>query len=304
MKLFFQITLTTLVLSFAFWVGYAQYQRSISSPWTRDGQVQANVVTVSSRVTGPVVDVNVIDNQYIKKGELLYAIEDSIFLAEVEQTKGQLLVDKANAAEALDMFKRAQKLVEEDKDALSRQALLQYQYKWQAAVAKVQESQAALKEAELNLTFTKIYAPVSGYITNYSLYKGTTSTEGIPLLSIVEEASYWIFGYFKETDIANIKVGDRAKIILMTYPDTIIEGVVHSLGWGIAQDNTRLNKNLLPVVSPTFEWIRLAQRIPVRIQLTKIPDNIRLRVGGTATVQIDTFKAISDISHEGYSPPD
>ncbi|OBQ46477.1 HlyD family secretion protein [Halodesulfovibrio spirochaetisodalis] len=288
MKIFFQVFFTSIVVLIATWLFYEHYRDSFIHPWTRDGQVQANVVTVASRVTGPVTSVHVRDNQYVHAGDLLYTIEDSVFIAAVSKAKAQLFTNKANAAEALDLYKRAQNLVEIDNDALSRQALLQYKYEWQAAVAQVEEAEASLEEAELDLFFSKVYAPVSGFITNYYLYDGTTSTEGEALLSIVEDNTFWVFGYFKETDIGNIKVGDVAEVILMTYPNTPLRGVVQSLGWGIAQDNTSLSTNLLPEVSATFEWIRLAQRIPVRIYLKNVPPNIELRVGTTATVRVNT----------------
>lgn len=265
-----------------------RYENYLIKPWTRDGQVQADIITVASRVTGPVEHVYFKDNQFVKKGELLFTIDKSTFIAAVNQAQGQLLVDEANAAEALDVLVRSKKLVEEDVDAIARQALVQYEYAWQAADAQVKASKARLETAELNLKYTDVYAPVSGYITNYSLYKGTMSVADTPLISLVDVSSYWVYGYFKETDVANIREGDKAEITLMGYPESPLQGVVQSLGWGIAQMNTELNYNLLPEVSATFEWIRLAQRIPVKILFTHIPAHVRLRVGTTASILVDT----------------
>lgn len=288
MKRLFQWLITCAVIATAVVVLLARYEDFLIKPWTRDGQVQADIITIASRVTGPVVFVGFKDNQYVEKGDLLFTIEKSTFVAAVNQAKGQLLVDQANAAEALDVLKRSRKLVAEDVDAIARQALVQYEYAWQAADAKVKESKARLEAAELNLTFTDVYAPVSGYITNYSMYKGTMSVADTPLFSIVDASSYWIYAYFRETEVRNIRRGDRAVITLMGYPETPIRGVVQSLGWGIYQSNSTLGQNLLPEVDATFEWIRLAQRIPIRIYLTHIPPNVQLRVGTTASILVDT----------------
>lgn len=288
MRRLFQWFLTCAFVATAAVALFMRFEEYLVKPWTRDGQVQANIITVASRVTGPVVQVEFKDNEYVKKGDLLFVVDKSKFLAAVNQAKAQLKLDEANAAEALDVLERSRKLVEEDVDAIARQVLIQYEYAWQAAAAKVKASKAALESAELDLQYTEVYAPVSGYITNYSLYKGTMSVADTPLISIVDTSSYWIYGYFRETEIQNIRKGDRAEVTLMGYPDVPIEGVVQSLGWGIYQSNSSLGKNLLPEVNATFEWIRLAQRIPVRIYLTNLPPEIRLRVGTTASILIDT----------------
>ncbi|MFA9395314.1 MAG: HlyD family secretion protein [Halodesulfovibrio sp.] len=288
MRRLFQWFLTCAFVATAIVVLLVRYEDFLIKPWTRDGQVQADIITIASRVTGPIVFVGFRDNQYVKKGELLFTVDKSTFIATVNQAKAQLKVDEANAAEALDVLMRSRKLVQEDVDAIARQALVQYEYAWQAADAKVNESKALLETAQLDLNFTDVYAPVSGYITNYSLYKGTMSVADVPLVSIVDASTYWIYAYFRETEIRNIRKGDKAEVTLMGYPETPILGVVQSLGWGIYQSNSSLGQNLLPEVNATFEWIRLAQRIPIRIYLTHIPPNVRLRVGTTASILIDT----------------
>ena len=288
MKRLIQWFLTCALAATTVVVLLVRYEDYLIKPWTRDGQVQADIITVASRVTGPVVFIGFKDNQYIEKGALLYSIDKSTFIAAKNLAKAKYEESVANALEALDQYKRAEKVVQEDPDAISRQALLQYEYAWQASEAEKRSTEAALKEAELNLQYTDVYAPVAGYVTNYSLYMGTMSVADTALISLVDPASFWIYGYFKETDVANIKRGDRAEVTLMGYPETPVEGVVESIGWGIAQMNTSLDRELLPEVSPTFEWIRLAQRIPVRITLTEIPKDIVLRVGMTASILVDT----------------
>ncbi len=129
-------------------------------------------------------------------------------------------------------------------------------------------------------------APVDGYITNLNLRLGSQAVANQPVLALVDVNSYWIDGYFKENTIADIRSGDRAVVTLMTYPDRPLEARVDSIGWGISQQDGSTGFELLPNISPTFEWIRLAQRVPVRVHLTDVPESIQLRVGTTCSVLV------------------
>ncbi|CAA6692861.1 MULTISPECIES: HlyD family secretion protein [unclassified Lentimonas] len=156
------------------------------------------------------------------------------------------------------------------------------------ANASLRSAKAAVRTAELNLEFTTVKAPVDGFITNLNLREGTQAVANQPMLALVDIKSYWVVGYFKENTIANMRAGDDAKITLMTYPDQPLTGTVNSLGWGIAQQDGSTGFELLPNVNPTFEWIRLAQRIPVRIHIDTIPNGVSLRVGTTASIIVHT----------------
>ena len=145
---------------------------------------------------------------------------------------------------------------------------------------------AALRQAELNLEFTKVRAPTNGYITNLRLRLGSHVVANQPALALVDTSSYWVCGYFKENRIAGIKSGDRAAVTLMTYPSRPVAGVVDSIGWGISQKDGSSGTDMLPQVSATFEWIRLAQRIPVRVHLVDVPEEVKLRVGTTCSVLV------------------
>jgi len=129
---------------------------------------------------------------------------------------------------------------------------------------------------------------VDGYVTNLSLQIGSQAVANQPALALVDSNSYWVHGFFRENYIGNIRKGNRAIVTLMTYPDTPLEGHVDSLGWGIDQEDGSAGSELLPVIEPTFEWIRLAQRVPVRVHLSKVPDGVALRVGTTASVLVMT----------------
>jgi multidrug resistance efflux pump len=145
---------------------------------------------------------------------------------------------------------------------------------------------AALHQAQLDLEFTTVRAPVSGHVTNLNLRLGSQAVANQPMLALVDASSYWVHGFFKENSIANIKAGDKAVVTLMTYPRRPLKGQVDSIGWGISQQDGSTGFDLLPAISPTFEWIRLAQRVPVRVHLLEVPDDIALRVGTTASVLV------------------
>jgi multidrug resistance efflux pump len=162
------------------------------------------------------------------------------------------------------------------------------------ANASIREAQAAMRQAELNLEFTRVKAPVDGYVTNLNLRLGSQAVANQPALALVDTNSYWIHGFFKETLVEDIRKGNKAIVTLMSYPDTPLQGYVDSLGWGIAQQDGSTGFELLPNVSATFEWIRLAQRVPVRIHLQAVPEEIKLRVGTTASVLVMTGSAEDD----------
>jgi multidrug resistance efflux pump len=166
--------------------------------------------------------------------------------------------------------------------------------------AQLRAAKAALETAKLDLEFTRMKASVDGYVTNLNLRLGSQAVANQPALALVDAASFWVHGYFRETMIADVNPGDRAIVTLMTYPDRPLEGRVDSIGWGISQSDGGTGYDLLPTVSPTFQWIRLAQRIPVRVHLEEIPDGVELRVGTTASVLVMTGTGGDD---KGPVPP-
>jgi multidrug resistance efflux pump len=150
----------------------------------------------------------------------------------------------------------------------------------------------AVKErAELDLEFTQVKAPLDGYVTNLNLRLGDQAVTNKPALALVDVNSFWVHGYFRETVIENIRRGDWAIVTLMSYPNTPLEGRVDSMGRGIAQEDGSTGFQLLPTIRPVFEWIRLAQRVPVRIHLVDVPENVELIVGTTASVLVMTGTA-------------
>jgi multidrug resistance efflux pump len=169
--------------------------------------------------------------------------------------------------------------------------------------AQLRLAKAKVRSAELNLEFTQKKAPVDGYVTNLNLRLGSQAVENQAILALVDVNSYWVVGFFKENYIEGIRNGDRAILTLMSYRDKPIEGRVDSLGWGIAQDDGSTGFDMLPTISATFEWIRLAQRVPVRIHLDKVPEEVKLRVGTTVSVLVMTGTSGSDSKMAAVAAP-
>jgi multidrug resistance efflux pump len=153
---------------------------------------------------------------------------------------------------------------------------------------RLRRAEADLELAQQNLNFTKVWAPVDGYITNLQLRVGDSAVANQPIVAVIDANSFYVEAFLRETFVGNLQNGDRAVVTLMSYPDTPLQGRVESIGWGIAQQNGSTGFQLLPSVQPTFEWIRLAQRIPVIVRLEQVPDTVKLRAGTTASVVIMT----------------
>lgn len=280
-----RVLITVLMVALAaggvFWVT----QQQQAHPWTRDGQVLATVVHVAPQVSGPVVAVHVADNQRVAQGEPLFEIDPTLFQQAVQQAEADLAQASAEATDAAADAKRAQTL--HARGDLSQQDFDLKTAQSEAKAAAVDAAKVALETARLKLGYTKVSAASTGYVTNLELDAGTYATAGESVLALIDANSFWVAGYFKETDLPYIAIGDPAAVTLMGHPDRPLAGRVESIAFGIARRNTGTNLGDLAKVAPTFEWIRLAQRIPVRIALASPPADLPLRVGYTASVAIN-----------------
>ena len=290
---------SSIVILAAVGVFVFKYWQYVTNPWTRDGQIRAQVIQITPRVTAPIEKLPIMDNQFVKAGDLLFEIDRRTFKASVAQAQADLAEAMAKVAEAKDEADRIRRIRAKDPGAMSERELIARQNEQRGAEAAVLGAQAALDESELDLEFTRVKAPVDGYVTNLDLRLGSQAVANQPALALVDVNSYWVHGYFKENVIAGIEKGDRAVVTLMTYPDQPLEGLVDSIGWGISQDDGSTGYDLLPSISATFEWIRLAQRVPVRIHLLQVPEEIKLRVGTTCSVLVMKGTA----GTESKSPP-
>jgi len=264
------------------------FREYLFQPWTRDGHVRAQIIKITPRVGGPIVELPLHDNQLVAKGDLLFRIDPRTYKLAVEQAEAKLKQAQASELVKQDQAKRARDLSRKDKGAISEQALVRKENNLLVATADVDVAVANLHAAKLDLEFTEVRAPVDGYVTNLLLRYGSQTVANQPALALIDINSFWVHGYFKETQIEHIRPDNKVVIKLMTWPDAPLEGIVESMGWGIAQQDGAPAADLLPAINPSFDWIRLAQRIPVRIRLTHVPEEVDLRVGTTASVFVMT----------------
>lgn len=263
------------LLAFMMWKHYAQ------TPWTRDGRVRADVVQIAPDVSGPVIRVAVRDNQWVNRGDVLYAIDPHWLTLAVASAQAEVESRRHEMVMRQDAARRRAQI----KAAISSEDLQQTGSAANVAVANYHGALAALELAELNLSHTTVRAPVSGYITHLRLRPGDYATAGETKVAIVDAHSFWVVGYFEETKLRHIRVGDTAHIVLMGY-DPVIAGHVESIGHGIGDNNDETGGLGLPDVEPTFSWVRLAQRVPVRIHIDALPKGIELVAGLSASVEV------------------
>jgi multidrug resistance efflux pump len=290
----FSYLITLIIVGLALWAAVSLYLRYIEHPWTRDGQVRANIVGIAPRVSGPIIHVAVYDNQQLRKGDLLFEIDPSDFQAQVDIAAGQVQNDEATLKQQQQNLQRQTELYRTHVTAA--QDFQNAQDTFAAAQAQLASAKASLQLAKLNLSYTKVFAPVDGYVTNMNTSEGTYVTAGVQLMALVDTSSFWIAGYFKETQLPHLQVGQKAIITVMGYESQPFQGVVRSVGWGVyVQDGSSVatgfvlpvsgsNSNaLLPSVSQTIDWVRLPQRFPVCIKvLGNSP--VPLLIGQTVSV--------------------
>jgi RND family efflux transporter MFP subunit len=265
-----------LPLSWVMWDAY------MGAPWTRDGTVRAYIVTMAPEIAGRIVELPVADNQFVHKGDLLMVIDPTNYRIAVRQGEAAVEQTKAVAQNTQTESERRQRLnnlaaSEEEKQTFASNAL--------AAQAKYQQAVANLDQARVNLERTRIVAPVNGYVTNLLAQLGDYVNVGQSSISVVDADSFWVDAYFEETNLESIHDGDPAQIKLMGYSQ-IVRGHVASIARGINVPNAQPNQQGLATVNPIFTWVRLAQRIPVRIHIDQLPAGVVLVAGMTATVQL------------------
>ncbi|MGF1878874.1 HlyD family secretion protein [Photobacterium profundum] len=286
MKKLFVIALNILIIGGAIYLGYQKYEEYFNNPWTRDGQVRANIIKVAPRVSGPIVNVAVNDNQFVRKGDLLFQIDPSTYAISLSQAEVSLERSKVSSRGKKIEYDRLLDIRAKDKGAVSHKDLVRRQITYEESLLQIKSAEEQLKAAKLNMGFTNVHASVDGYVSNVDIRNGTQAVANQPLIALVDSNSFWVFGYFRENQLEQIQIGSKAKVTLMAHPDKPIDAVVESLGWGIAPKDGTVGYNLLPNVNPVFQWIRLAQRIPVRIALNELPEGVALRFGLSASIMV------------------
>jgi multidrug resistance efflux pump len=333
----FLITLTAVAV--AGWLGWAMWGVYLEGPWTRNATVRAYVVTMAPEVAGRIVELHVVDNKYVRKGDLLLVIDPTNFRIAVSQSKAAVQQAQANVqnidaqvAVQQAQINASQAQLQQGRAALvfAQQQADRYQtlakdgwgtvqnaqqftsqlHQQEAAVQSAQETlnqtlrqveslkaqrlsaeagltqaEAQLNQAQVNLERTRMLAPVDGYVTNLLAQLGDYVNVGVNAISLVDADSFWVDGYFEETNLAPIRLGDPAQIKLMGR-DQIVRGHVDSIARAINVANAQPNNQGVASVNPIFTWVRLAQRIPVRIHIDEVPPDVVLAAGMTATVEI------------------
>lgn len=274
------------VLAVIAWYAYQAWGDYLRNPWTRDGQVRGHVIQVSPRVSGMVTAIHVVDNQFVESGQLLFEIDREPFEIAIAQAEANLERARIGSEAARLQYERVQEIYRRDRGAVSQKDLERREASYRESLAQIDVASESLRAAKLNLDYTRIRASVDGYVSNIDFQIGTQAVASQPILALVDSNSFWVFGYFRETEIGQFQIGDPARVTLLAYPDRPLPGVVESLGWGIAPSDGNTGHNLLPSIKPVFQWIRLAQRVPVRIKLDPVPADIELRFGLSASVMI------------------
>jgi len=277
------VLITLAAVALGAFLGWRMWQAYMEQPWTRDGTVRAYVVSLAPEVTGRIVDLPIHDNQFVHRGDLLMVIDPTNYAIALHQADAAVEQAKATAQNARAESDRRQRLTnlavsDEIKQTFASQAL--------SAEAAYQQALASREQARVNLERTRIVAPANGYVTNLLVRLGDYVNSGQRAISVVDADSYWVDGYFEETLLHAIREDDPATIKLMGYRP-VLRGHVESISRGINVANAQPDSAGLASVNPIFTWVRLAQRVPVRIHIDEVPDGVRLVAGITATVQIE-----------------
>jgi RND family efflux transporter MFP subunit len=277
-----KIVATLLILALALLAALIIWDFYVASPWTRDGSVRVQVASVAPQVSGQITEIRVVDNQFVYRGDVLYVIDPFDFQVALDTKKAQL---RQRAADVQVKRVQAERRAHLTDLATTPEEQQQYAGSATQAQATFDAAQAEVAQAEINLQRTQVRSPVNGYVTNLLLRLGDYAHAGVTNISVIDADSYWVDGYFEETKMAHVCIGDRAEAQLMGYRDPII-GRVETVTRGISVSNAAPSTQGLPNVNPVYTWVRLAQRVPVRIRITHVPAGVPLVSGMTATVTI------------------
>ena len=273
---------TLLILTIAVLAALIIWDFYVAAPWTRDGSVRVQVASVAPQVSGQITEIRVVDNQFVHRGDVLYVIDPFDFQVALDTKKAQR---RQRAADVQVKRVQAERRAHLTDLATTPEEQQQYAGSATQAQAAFDAAQAEVDQADINLQRTQVRSPVNGYVTNLLLRVGDYAVAGTTNISVIDADSYWIDGYFEETKMAHICIGDRAEAKLMGYRDPIV-GQVETVTRGISVSNAAPSTQGLPNVNPVYTWVRLAQRVPVRIRITHVPGGVPLVWGLTVTVTI------------------
>lgn len=284
MKKVARVILTLAIVATGCIGGYELWDYYMLSPWTRDARVQADVVDIAPDVSGFVSDLRVRDNQLVRRGDVLFVLDRERYQRALATAQAAVAARKASMEDAEQRARRMARLTNLSVSDEARQSAV---LTAKTAEAAYQEALADLSTAQLNLDRTTIRAPVNGYVTNLTVDVGQYATVGAKVLALIDSDSYRVTAYFEETKIPSVPPGKQVEIYLMSGGPPL-RGHVVSISRGITDRDNPSGPDLLANATPTFEWVRLAQRIPVRIQIDQVPEGTLISSGMTATVVVQS----------------
>ena len=258
------------------------WQAYVAAPWTRDGRTRVQVANIAPQISGQITRLDVVDNQHVRKGDLLYVIDPFDYRTSLDDARATL---QMRAADLLSKRQAADRRFSLNADSTSVEEKQTYSSSAAQAEAAFRAAQSALSQAEVNLRRTEIRSPVNGTVTNLQMRVGDYARAGTNNLAVIDADSFWIDGYFEETKMPYVCVGEAATATLMGYHRPI-QGVVESITRGISTSDAAASTQGLPDVNPVYTWVRLAQRIPVRIRITQVPADLPLVAGMTVSVSL------------------
>ncbi|WP_339782391.1 HlyD family secretion protein [uncultured Marinobacter sp.] len=280
-----RIGVTLLVVAAAVFAGTWVWDHYLYSPWTRDGRIRADVITIAPDVSGWVTGLSVKNNLAVNKGDPLFTIDDTRYQAKFAESNARLAQERTGWDLARHQYERQQRMA--DRQSVSEESLEAYRIRTESAKASYQLAQAELDTARIDMERTKVLAPESGIVNNLTLRRGNYVSRGAPVLSLIKSDSFYVTGYFEETKLQLVRVGQKARITLLSGGEKL-SGEVVSIARGIADSNTSSDSQMLPQVEQAFNWVRLAQRIPVDITLDTLPDDVNISAGMTVSIYLET----------------
>jgi multidrug resistance efflux pump len=276
-----RMAVTGIVLAAAVFAGQQLWVRYQRAPWTRDGRVYADVVEIAPDVAGLVTSVGVDHNQQVKRGDVMFVVDRSRYDLALRQAEAAVAARRSELAEVRRELARNRAL----HDLVAQEVLQQSEDREDTAASALEAAIAARDLAALNLQRTEVRAPADGFITDLTVKTGDYLSVGKPALAMLELSSFRVEGYFEETKISRLRIGEPVQVRIMGEPE-VVRGHIQSIAPGVEDRERQPDSNLLPNVNPTFDWVRLPQRVPVRIMLDKVPANLKLIAGRTATVSV------------------
>jgi RND family efflux transporter MFP subunit len=276
-----RFAVTAAVVAVAVVGGRALWTHYQVDPWTRDGRVRADVVQVAPDVSGLVTKVEAVNDQTVKAGQPLFYVDRERYALALRQADANVAAARATLAQARRELVRNRALG----DLVAAESTEQSASKVEQADAALAQAAAARDVAKLNLERTVVYAPTDGFLSDLTLRTGDYVTAGKPVLALIDSRSFRVEGYFEETKLSGLKIGMPVSVRVMGEP-VALKGHIQSIAAGIEDRDRVAGANLLPNVNPTFSWVRLAQRVPVRVALDQTPADLRMIAGRTATVAV------------------